>query len=238
MADHLRSFHEEGYLGPLRLETSFSKNKLLQAVDQRISDGSVISGHGTYARHLDSRLVFDLCTDHAIIAMLQTLAGPDLILWNSSFWVMPPKSMPTPWHQDLYYWPTALNLTCWIALTATDERTGCLLVAPGSHVRIAPVIKDADEKFEEFTSPDEAACWETRPLPMDAGEFVILSDRILHRSAVNLGSVDRVALAARFTLPSVKIHGSLLPLFRSHYSILVSGTDRFGINLLGPPPPL
>lgn len=236
MSDPLHRFHEEGYLGPLQLATSFSGDRLLERVNQLISDGSELSGHGTYARHLDSRLILDLCTDSAIVGMLRVLAGPDLILWNSSFWVMSPGSTPTPWHQDLYYWPTALTLTCWIALTATEERTGCLLVAPGSHVCIAPVAKGVGEKFEEFIPPQEAARWETRPLPMDAGEFVILSDRILHRSAANLGSDDRVALVGRFTLPSVKVHGSVLPLFPNHYSILVSGEDHFGINRLGPPP--
>ncbi|MCL5270486.1 MAG: phytanoyl-CoA dioxygenase family protein, partial [bacterium] len=45
---------------------------------------------------------------------------------------MPGDSKPTPWHQDLPYWP--MNepgaLSIWIALDDVDERNGCLSFIP------------------------------------------------------------------------------------------------------------
>jgi non-heme Fe2+,alpha-ketoglutarate-dependent halogenase len=233
----LALFHRDGYLGPRPLADPAAFDRLRSRAGALIATGSALTGHGTYARHLDSPEVYQACVDSAILGCLRELVGPDLLLWNSSFWKVPPASVRTPWHQDALYWPTAFTLTCWIALTDVTEDSGCLTVAPGSHAQLAPTIEcGPDGKFERAAEQAYVDRWPHRPIPMPAGNFVVLSDRILHASSPNNAEADRVALAVRFTIPSMRVYSDRLPLFEGHHSILVSGSDRFGLNKLGEPP--
>lgn len=57
-------------------------------------------------------------------------------LWHDHALVkMPGDSKPSPWHQDLPYWPMneAGALSCWMALDDVDEHNGCMAFIPGSH---------------------------------------------------------------------------------------------------------
>lgn len=239
--DALVRFHEQGFLGPLRLSTMVD-SALMARVAAVVEAGSTLTGHGSYARHLDSRLVFDLCTDPAVLAAIRLVLGEDLLLWNSSFWVKRAESAPTPWHQDVHYWPTTLTVTAWVALTDTDESTGCLVVAPGSHLALLPMaVAPEGSLFEYEADPAAVPAGAGQPIPTAAGDFVLLSDRILHRSArhdaVRAAGRDRWALAARFTLPCVRVPPDRLPLFAGQRCVLVSGSDRFAINALAPAPP-
>jgi hypothetical protein len=237
MENDLARFHRDGYLGPLRLENLGAFNRLRTQLGSLVQAGSPLTGHGTYARHLDSPEVYEVCIDPAILACLRTLAGPDLLLWNSSFWTVPHCGTRTPWHQDALYWPTAFTLTCWIAVTAVTEDSGCLAVAPGSHVQLAPTVAcGPTEKFEKAADQAYVDRWPHRMIPMSSGNFIILSDRILHTSFPNNTNSERVALAIRYTIPSIQVDNDRLPLFEGHYSILVSGRDGFGLNRLGEPP--
>lgn len=200
--DRLLRFHRDGYLGPLPLAASILTPAALRALDGIV--------HSTRPRHLDSRLVFELCTDPAVVEAVNAILGADLLLWNSSFWT---GEGPTPWHRDLHDWPTALTITAWIALT--DAPKGCLEVVPGSHRKLLPPPVGLDEAAG-------------RPIPLPAGHFAVLSDRVLHRCKPSVTSTSRWALAARFTTPGIHVPG--------HRCILVSGSDRFGINKIGPPP--
>lgn len=65
------------------------------------------------------------------------LAGvPRIRLWHDHALIkMPGDSKPSPWHQDLPYWPMNEEgaLSCWMALDDVDENNGCMAFIPGSH---------------------------------------------------------------------------------------------------------
>jgi ectoine hydroxylase-related dioxygenase (phytanoyl-CoA dioxygenase family) len=77
-------------------------------------------------------------TFHPLFASVaKQLAGCSAvrILHDHLLFKMPGDSKPTPWHQDLPYWPMdrpgALSL--WIPLDDVDENNGCMMFVPGSH---------------------------------------------------------------------------------------------------------
>jgi len=236
--DDLMRFHRDGFLGPLPLTVNRFDTSSLANIRRIVACGSAVTGHGTYARHLDSRPVFKLCTDPAVLEAVRLVLGHNLLLWNSGFWIKQGEAKPTPWHQDVHYWPVPLNVTAWIALTDTDEETGCLMVIPGSHGVLLPLVAAEPGALFEFVAdpsavPDGDGC----ALPMAAGQFVLLHDRVLHRSAGadEPRQAQRWGLAARFTASFVHVP-VVFPLFPGHHCILVSGEDHYAINELGPPP--
>ena len=236
--DEVERYHEDGYLGPYRLCSAGEMAEIRGRLEREVfTNQTPVSGHYTYARHEDSALVYGLCSHPAIVERLTRLYGPDLLLWNSSFWIKGHDTLPVPWHQDLHYWRAALSVTAWLAITPTSVQNGCLHVIPGSHATVLPMIEAPDSvMFEKMTDPayvDERA---RVPLELDAGEFVLFSDRLLHQSAVNESHEPRIGLVMRFTVPFVKLFQDRYPFFEGQRAFLVSGEDRFGLNRLGTAP--
>jgi ectoine hydroxylase-related dioxygenase (phytanoyl-CoA dioxygenase family) len=104
-----------------------------------------------------------------------------------------------PWHQDYPYAQDSPDaVVYWIPLMDVDETNGCLRVIPGSHlggVRPVRMLVSAEHNIKglELADPvhDEG---ESLSLPMQAGEILVQSALLLHRSQPN--HTDR----ARFTV--------------------------------------
>jgi phytanoyl-CoA hydroxylase len=104
-----------------------------------------------------------------------------------------------PWHQDYPYAQDSPDgVVYWIPLMDVDDHNGCLRVIPGSHaggvrpVRMV-VSETSDLRGLELADPvhDEDR---SLSLPMKAGEVLVLSALLVHRSQPNF--TDR----ARFTV--------------------------------------
>lgn len=193
------------------------------------------------SRHLDSRLVYDICVDPVVIESARTILGDDLLLWRSTFIRKQSGGPEFRWHQDYggvfgpdqpYGLQPPVHLSVWIALTRTTAANGCLRFMPGiGHV--LPSAPSGPGKFatlltrEEFVDESRAV-----DVPLEPGQAVIFSDRALHASWPNSTGEDRLALAVRLTIPQVRVR----PHFRGHRCILVHGRDALGANLLASPP--
>ena len=131
----ISSYQESGYVLP----------------DYRVSDETVESIRERYERLLLEHPEFrDNCSallrydpafaqyafEPAILDLVEQLIGPDIALWNMSFFAKPAlNGKAVPWHQDGEYWPIRPLATCtvWIALDDSTTENGCLRVISGSH---------------------------------------------------------------------------------------------------------
>ena len=69
----------------------------------------------------------DFCRNDEILDMVEQLIGPDIALWNSSFFAKPAKNgKATPWHQDGEYWTIRPLATCtvWDAVDDANRENG------------------------------------------------------------------------------------------------------------------
>src|SRR5712692_7311121 len=111
-------FREDGYLGPYAAFSPEEIEPLRETVfSQVLQTDSPFAPSRFQSRHLDQRVVYDLCTHPAIVERMASLFGPDLILWRSNLFVKDPGGKEIPWHQDINYWPIEppLNVTAWMA---------------------------------------------------------------------------------------------------------------------------
>lgn len=70
--------------------------------------------------------------------LAELLLGRETASRNMQFFNKPAKiGLPTPPHQDGYYWMIAPceGLTMWLALEEVDEKNGCVRYATGSHLK-------------------------------------------------------------------------------------------------------
>src|SRR5690242_4725827 len=98
-------FMNEGYLGPFTLCSPEEMAVLRGRIEREVLTDPGPSGNPVQSRHLDRRVVYDICSHPAIVDRMAAIFGPDLVLWRSNFFTKEPGAREIPWHQDFQYWP-------------------------------------------------------------------------------------------------------------------------------------
>ena len=131
----IEHYHNDGYVIP---EYRLSEDTLQ---DIRADHDRLLKRHPEYRDYCPMLLRYDLsflnyARDPNILDMVEQVIGPDIILWNSSFFAKPAvNGKKTPWRQDGEYWPLRPLATCtvWLAVDDATVENGCLKFMPGSH---------------------------------------------------------------------------------------------------------
>jgi non-haem Fe2+, alpha-ketoglutarate-dependent halogenase len=192
-------------------------------------------------RHLDSRVIYDLCTAAPVLDFARGILGEDLLLWRSTIISKPTGGPAFRWHQDYggvfgprepYGLEPPLHLTVWLALTPVTVANGCLRFVPGAHHVLPSEPSGSGPRATLLTRPefvDESNAIDVRLAP---GEAAVFGDRALHASRPNTTDESRIALAIRLTIPQVRVRSHFL----AHRNMLVSGRDSLGANPMAQQP--
>ena len=184
-------------------------------------------------KHLQDRGLLELFAHPGIVDRIGQLLGPDLLLWRTQFFPKYAGMGGTGWHQASSYLNETMRvatlsppdlralfqLTVWVAIDDSTLDNGCLRVVRGTHRRILPMaLDDYDPITHGDNKSDRFGTMVMRPhdplpeddvvdLPMEAGQFVIFSERVMHGSRPNITpGTDRLAVNGRFITPQTKIH--------------------------------
>ncbi len=246
-ADQIARYHRDGYVIPdfrvpeATLEAVRARHAALLAREPRFRDYC--------ATLLDYDAAFlDYADDPAILDMVEQLIGPDIALWNMSFFAKPALSgKRTPWHQDGEYWPIAPLATCtvWLALDDSTPENGCLRVIRGSHtaraLRAHNTLASDDVTLTQELDPSEYDEADAVDIVLKAGQVSLHDVYLLHGSEPNRSPRPRRGMTMRF-MPSTSVFdrdlarekakrlGILDHSDRQVY--LLRGTDRSGRNSL------
>jgi len=140
----------------------------------------------TFSTHLvaRSRRLREFSAAPAILDLCNDLIGPDVRLyWDQAVYKKPRNAEEFPWHQDngYTYIEPQQYLTCWVALTDTDEQNGCPWIVPGLH-RYGTLRHEMTDLGWQC-SVDRARAV---PVPAKAGDIVVFSSLTPHRTGPNL----------------------------------------------------
>lgn len=89
--------------------------------------------------YLIVRSAYEIATHPLLLDAVESILGPDILLWDSAYIVKEPCSEGfVSWHQDLTYWGLDMEsdddlLTAWVALTPATTENGCMKFVDGSH---------------------------------------------------------------------------------------------------------
>jgi len=235
--EDIRFFHDEGYLGPYTMHTPEEMDKIRPLIEHEIFEAKgPFHVNKQKSRHLDNRTIYDLCAHPTIMDRVESILGPDIVLWQSNFFNKPPGAKEIPWHQDMNFWSSeiepGINVSAWLAIDDTDLANSCVQLMPRSHRRMIPHVKAAPEQaFKEQGDPDHIGIDSDRVVKMEikAGQFFLFTERMLHHSTANTSDRRRLGLAIRITIPIVRC-------YKKHHVNLVRGKDRMGFNIYDDPP--
>lgn len=118
---------------------------------------------------------------------------------------MPGDSKPTPWHQDLPYWPVqpvegpvwSGPLSIWIALDDVDENNGCMMFVPTSHTigKLTGIDLVHPQDIFEYAKETDAAKKQPVIVRMKAGSCTFHNGLTFHYAHANTTSRPRRVLA-------------------------------------------
>ena len=241
----IAEYREKGYVVP--------DYRLPQAQLTEIRDRHTVllQRHPEFRDNASVLLSYDLgflnyARDPNILDMVEQLIGPDICLWNMSFFAKPAlNGKKTPWHQNGQYWPIRPLATCtvWIAIDAASVENGCLRYIPGSHKTNRLMAHDQKDD-PSYTlnlelKPEEYDESQAENLILEAGQMALHDVYIAHGSEANRSPNPRRGMTMRM-MPTTSVydrdraramHIERGGLDMSHHSIfLLRGTDRSGQN--------
>ena len=181
---------------------------------------------------------WELCTHSAVLDAVESLLGPNILLWSASVFAKAPRDPGhVTMHQDGTYWGLDGGevTTAWIALTASNTDNGCMRVLPGSHRSAILRHEDTYAADNLLTRGqqvqvkyDESEVVDLQLLP---GQMSLHHVRAIHGSRANRSDRSRIGLAIRYMTPDVKPEGA------TQSAALVRGKDPYGNwQLHGGPP--
>ncbi len=224
-------FEVDGYVSPISVLSVGEANDLrhkLEAVEAR-QNGALYPEQRNKS-FLLFKWLNDLVRDPRILDPVTQLIGPDILLWNTIFWIKEAGAQNfVSWHQDTKYWGLSSDkvVTAWLALSPASVEAGCMKVMSGTHrgevlshedryhadnmlTRGQEIIDDLDEAKAVF-------------MPLEVGEMSIHNYRLAHASGPN-GSTDRrIGISMHFMPPDTQqIVGNW------DCAMLVRGSDQYG----------
>ena len=232
-------YNREGYYFPVKIldDEQVAANRA-RLEEFEAAQGSPIAGAQRSKSHLLFTWVDDLMRHEKILDAVEDLIGPDILCWNTFFWIKEPLSESfVSWHQDLRYWglDTDHLVSVWLALSPATLETGCMRVLPGSHK--GDLLPHADEYKENnlLTRGQEIAVEvdeaKTVAMPLQPGEISLHNVRLAHASGPNRSRDRRIGLSMHYMPTRTK-----QTVGEWDSAALVRGTDRFGHFKAAPRP--
>jgi non-heme Fe2+,alpha-ketoglutarate-dependent halogenase len=230
--EQISAYERDGFLSPIPVLSRSEVDSYALRLEERIP---AILGDPEenkrmqYKAHLLYTWLDALVHHSAILDAVESLLGPDILVWNSGFLVKPPRDPSfVSWHQDATYWglePMEV-VSAWVALTDSTSENGCVRCLPGSH-RLAQIPHRDSFAKNNMLSRGQAIQLDIDEsqavfLQLGAGEMSLHHVRTIHGSEPNRSDTYRIGFIINYISARVRQKSG------SDSAMLVRGEDRFG----------
>ncbi|MCY4607199.1 MAG: phytanoyl-CoA dioxygenase family protein [bacterium] len=227
------AYHKQGYLFPVAAISPAEAEGLRRETEDlldRTCDQPHVFQYTFNVPHLVLPGVHALVRDSRILDPVESLMGPDLLLWSAGYFIKEPHTTDfVGWHQDLRYWgldDDSREITAWIALGDVARENGAMRFMPGSHRHGIVEHRDTWQDSNQLSRGQELAVDVDEKQAVDvelkSGEMSLHHGNLYHSSPANGSASRRIGLALRFISPEMRqVVGQV------DYATLVRGEDRF-----------
>ena len=198
-------FEREGYFSPVRVITkdqALHYRSLLERYEDKL--GHTVRGSERTKPHLILSWVDALMRHTTILDSGEKIMGPNILCWNSWFWIKEPYSRSfVSWHQDSNYWglDTDNLVTIWLALSPANDQSGCMRVLPQSHRKSSLTHVDLyheDNLLTRGQAIQDVKEIDAVSMPLDTGEMSLHNIRMAHASSPNTTNDRRIGLSFHY----------------------------------------
>ncbi len=237
-AARIADYAARGFLAPLPAigaAAAAAARAKLEAFER--AQGHPLQGDQRHKSHLLFTWLDAIVRHPAIVGPVAEILGPDLLVWNSNFFVKEPGDGGfVSWHQDSTYWGLSEPdvLTAWVAFSPSTRASGCMRVVPGSHLHDQLPHRERVDRDNMLSRGQEVAGAVDEAQAVDLvlapGEMSLHHVRIVHGSAPNVAADRRIGFAIRYVPTRVR------QLRGRDTATLACGVDRYGHFDLEPRP--
>jgi len=199
-------YREDGYVFPVPVLAADEVAELRGRLEAfEAGQGGKLEPVQRNKSHLLFKWLDDLIRDPRILDPVEDLIGPDILCWNTLFWI---KEAGSPsfvsWHQDITYWGLAGGevVTAWLALSPASEAAGCMRVLPGTHIGDPMRHEDRYDEANMLTRGQEIAEpideGDAVLMPLEPGEMSLHSVRLAHASGSNNAPDRRIGVSIHY----------------------------------------
>ena len=222
-------FRSEGYLFPLPAYTTAEAAQFRARIEAfEASSGEEVNKRLKIKAHLAFPWICEIARHPAIVAAVQSLLGPDVLLFGcSAFAKNAHDDRFVSWHQDSAYYGLDPHeeVTVWLALSDSNSASGCVRVLPGSNTGPDLVHEETYDsqnllsRGQSLRGIDDDAAVE---MPLTPGQFSMHHERTAHDSRPNRSDDRRIGLA--FFYMAANTRSTL----GRRSAMLVAGEDKYG----------
>ena len=238
-SSQIEQYNEQGYVMPFDgLDEAESRE--LRAFFDGVLAAFIELGRDSYSistAHLRFANIYRLVSHPNIVGPVCDLLGENVVAWGSHFFCkMPHDGKRVAWHQDSVYWPLSptRTVTVWLAIDDADPDNANMRFIPRSHTNgLIDYGKSSDGRDVLNMVVDNPLQYGDDPVDvtLEAGQFSMHSDQLLHGSEANDSDRRRCGLTIRYAAADVKTWYGW-----DQKGIVVSGNDANG-NWLNAPCP-
>ena len=235
--EQVDQYRTNGYLFPLDAFNAPQVDMIVAELAQAQADACARGLESAWPRliranaHYLLPFVYQVATAPSLLDPVESLLGPDLLLWSAEFFIKGAHSDKiVSWHQDLTYWglgETDDEITAWVALSEVEVESGCMRFLPGSHHQPIVPHRDTFDESNLLSRGQQVAVEVDETQAVDVvlrpGQMSLHHGRIFHASGPNRSDHDRVGLVFRFLTPGVRQQVS-----QRDYAMQVRGIDDRG----------
>jgi non-heme Fe2+,alpha-ketoglutarate-dependent halogenase len=228
MQDVREQFQRDGYLFPLRVLSEAKAAEYLATYEKYEREGFLSDDAPIAKHHCIFPWVHELATNDAVLDVVETLLGPNILCFGSRPWNKKPNDPGfVSWHQDNAYFGLSPHeeVTTWTALTKADTENGCMRYLPGSHLWPDQVHRETHDpnnllsRGQSIDNTDERGAVD---VILNTGETSIHHERTVHSSGANSTNQRRLGYSI-FYIPT-----HVQSTIGRRGALLVRGTDTFG----------
>ncbi len=230
-------YEQNGFLTDIDVLESDEVDEMRQKFDEMERTVPVEQRQiGLHARHLEDEFVWNLATDPRVLSVIESIAGPNLLLLGTHFFNKQPNPSAAAyvaWHQDVTYWglEPAEAHSAWIAIDDSDRENGCMKVLPKSHRQGVKLHSTAELQgnllsINQEIPDDHLDTIGAIDLNLRAGQMSVHHGMLVHSSNPNQSDRRRCGLVARYISTAVRqVQPDSYGLY--HKPVLVRGQDRY-----------
>jgi len=238
-------YEHDGYLAPLKVLDDAQVDRFRTAYDAYEAgletQLAIVPPRDRYVFFAETHAflpwAYELATDDHVLDAVESLLGPDLLIWDSRWFTKRPGDATyVSWHQDGTYWALDPPKVCtaWIALSRSFAGNGAMQVVPRTHTAGQLAHVDTFDEANALARGQEIAVEvnddDVVTLVLAPGEMSLHHIGVVHGSQPNGSDESRIGFAVRYIAAEVKqgVDDTI--------AMLARGDDRYGnFDLLDPP---
>jgi non-heme Fe2+,alpha-ketoglutarate-dependent halogenase len=210
--DQIEQYQSGGYVYPVRAMSERDAAAATAKIEEFEADYECEAQQKlVFQAYLPFRWMNEIIRHPRILDSVEDLLGPNLLCWGGGFFQ---KNAQDPrfvsWHQDSYYYGLDPSETCtaWLAFTPSNLDSGCVRVLPGSHKgdKNLTFVNEPhkDNLLIRGQTIQNVDLAKTVPMVLQAGEFSLHHEAIVHGSDPNNSGHRRIGLSIHYISPDVQ----------------------------------